>query len=213
MSLSGKFVGLDDFGKKITDMAKKMNTSTLTNKIGKSLKSSTTSKINKGEFNGQKKLSNLTLNNRRGGGTPLKDSGQLMKSFEAVTTPSEVIIGSKLPYARLVTKGGVVKPKKAKALCIPADKEVATLVRQGISVSGVIEQYKASGWSVFRPKGRDVILARRGKGKRDIKIETKVLFILRKSVTLPARNPLFVSGEDEKMIMKLTNEFFKDILK
>jgi len=213
VSQKNDFIGLDTFIKKIEEMSKKMDTSILTGKVSKYLKSSVMKKVRDGNFEkGEVPLSNLTASTRRGGnGKPLQDTGKFLKSIEDVSTPSNVEVGSNLNYSRLITKGGTIKPKKAKALCVPADKDVATKIKQGMKIGQVISEYKSNGWSVFQPKGKNVIMASR-KGKKG-KDDTKTLFILLKSVKIPKRNPFYIDNNDEKVISDLTTQFLQGFFK
>jgi len=220
------FIGLDTFQKAMGIMAKKFDTSVLTSKIAKYLKSSTMRKISDGKFeNGEKPLSSLTSSTRRGGNAkPLQDTNTFLKSIEEVSTSTEVAVGSNLPYSKMITEGGTIKPKKAKALWIPASNDVATKIKQGMTIGQVIEEYKSNGWNVFIPpkyknKGEGVMLAERketkNKGKRNEKDthETKMLFIIRKSVKIPKRNPFYVDKDDEEVINDLAIDFLKGLTK
>lgn len=52
-------------------------------------------------------------------GIVLNASGRLKQSITMIADNSQVMVGSNLVYARIHQFGGVITPKKAKALCIP----------------------------------------------------------------------------------------------
>lgn len=50
------------------------------------------------------------------GGKTLTDTARLRDSIDYAATPTKVMVGSNLPYARIHQLGGTIRPKKAKRL-------------------------------------------------------------------------------------------------
>ena len=95
--------------------------------------------------------------------------------------------------------------KNARSLAIPAGARTRTLMRQyGATPRSCIDGMKAGGYSVWTVKakgGSSVVMAR--KGKRGIPF---ALFILKRSVKIPARPFLFIDELDEKVILATIRE-------
>lgn len=144
----------------------------------------------------------LTKDVKQGSNT-LRDTGRLRASITADHDATTAIVGTNVKYARLQNEGGVIRPKKAKALCIPASPKTRTFQRRyGFSAKAVLDGLRGDGWSVYQPlnkSGRrgNVIMAQKGKNKKPIAV-----FILRKSVTIPARPFMFLP---ESEIKKMQN--------
>ncbi len=60
-----------------------------------------------------------SLFERATGGIVLNDSGRLKQSITMSADNSQVMVGSNLIYARIHQFGGIIKPKRSNALCIP----------------------------------------------------------------------------------------------
>ncbi len=117
------------------------------------------------------------------GTKPLRDYGDLFNSPAYRIEGNKVLIGINRPYAELIHNGGTIRPKTAKSLAIPASAETRKFMRMyGATPRDCIAGMQNAGYTVYRPKGKNVILAQKGK-----KGKTHMLFILRKSVTIPAR--------------------------
>lgn len=86
-----------------------------------------------------------------------------------VVSNTEIRVGVfGVPYARIHEKGGVIVPKTAKSLAIPIHSSVEG--KRAKNVPGL-----------FRPKGSDMLFQKQPNG------DILALFVLRKSVTIPAR--------------------------
>lgn len=121
----------------------------------------------------------------KGSSKPLRDTGGLLASLAKRIEGGAVIVGTNHRAARILHDGGTITPKAARSLAIPAGKQTKAFMRMyGPTPRACIEGMKAAGYSVWIPKGKPVILARQGKGES---ARTHLLFILRKSVTIPAR--------------------------
>lgn len=114
----------------------------------------------------------------RGGDKPLLDTGRLMNSITGRVEATAVVVGTAHPAAPLAQFGGVVRPKKAKALAIPLTKEA---VRAGSP--------------------------RRMRGSQKVPLFAKKVggkwvghFLLVKKVTVPARPFLGVSKEAARVV-------------
>lgn len=136
-------------------------------------------------------------------------------------TRSSVVIGTNTVYARLLQEGGTVTAKKGKYLAIPVSKKArraaATVptIRDipnlvwipgaeggvlGKKIGGDIDKYKGDRKKVTYGEGK-----RAGSGKR-VKGFFEPWFVLRKSVTIPARPYLYIEDDEilsmERVILR-----------
>lgn len=120
----------------------------------------------------------------KGNNIPLRDKGLLLSSFSHRREASSVVIGTSYRPARILHDGGVIRPRSAKYLTIPAGAKTRALMRRyGATPRACIEGMKAAGWRVwpYFGKGNPVICA-------SIRDQTPIcVFILKRSVTVPAR--------------------------
>ncbi len=135
------------------------------------------------------------------GSNTLRDLGDLRKSLTARHSDTSAEVGTACPYARVHNPDDgksetVIKPKRAKYLCLPASPKTHTFFRHyGWSPREVIAGLESSGYSVYRPykKGTsirgDVIMAKK-KGEKP-----EAIFILKKEVKIPARPFMFLSDK------------------
>jgi phage gpG-like protein len=122
-------------------------------------------------------------------GQLMEDSGKLKRSIRVVLHPPYAVeVGTDDPRAALLGEGGVVRPKTAKVLVIPIDRDVAHRVKA------------AGGWRqayddayIINPKGGDTkaLLVSRMDG---------VVGVLRDSVVIPRRRFLGVSMDARRKI-------------
>lgn len=119
-------------------------------------------------------------NTRTGGLSGLhRRSGQLVNSIRYEIEDFEGRVGSNLRYARIHEIGGKILPKNAGALAVPVHPD-ARNVTSPRSIPGLR--------FVARP-GKAPLLVRdvvKGKGKKE-RAFTEIMFVLMKSVTIPAR--------------------------
>ena len=111
------------------------------------------------------------------GTPPGKDTGTLGRSIQvdaSKITSLRVRIGTNLPYGRIQEFGGVIRPKKVQRLPVPLNREAKLLQRRG--------SLRSANLTLIPRRGKDSLLVRKTKGGG-----IKPLFILKKSVTLPAR--------------------------
>lgn len=122
----------------------------------------------------------------RAGGRPLRDKGLLAASTSASVTGDQIALRANAPGARLHQFGGVVVPVNAKSLAIPVSPEAR---RAGSPRNFPRPLFRLGG----KDSGRGGVLAERtGKGKA---AKVVVHYLLRKSVTIPARKYLGISAK------------------
>lgn len=142
MSDSGVSLNWGGFDKAIGNAVKNMaNKKALMASVGEALVSGTIQRFNREEDpsgQGWPKSERAATE----GGQTLSDTGRLRKSIDYAATSSKVMVGSNAAYARIHQMGGVIKPKKGKALKFKGRdgkdifaKQVAIPARQYIGVS------------------------------------------------------------------------------
>jgi len=167
--------------------------SSLTNEVGRYMVSSTQRKIKEGV---PPPNVPLTRAYKKGSKLTLRDTGRLLSSITYKADSEKAVIGADVEYARIQQLGGVIKPKKARELYIPASWKTRQLMRKfGATPARCIEGMKRAGYQVYRPKGKKVIMARTGKRGKPF-----VLFILKRQVEIPARPFLGIDEKDKKVI-------------
>lgn len=105
--------------------------------------------------------SDLTLSLRPGGGGGGKrnfDNGRLARSFMGTTrvTRTGVSIHSNLPYALTQQEGGTIRPRNAKYLAVPLDRQAKR--------AGSARRW----WEKAEAQGREPFVLRRGSGSLTI---------------------------------------------
>lgn len=137
----------------------------------------------------------LTRNVKQGSKT-LRDTGGLISSIAGKSGRTTAEAGTNKVYARILQEGGTITPKRAKSLAIPASARTRTLMRQfGSTPASCIRGMKGGGYTVWT-QGK-AVMARKGKRGRPF-----VLFILRRSVKIPARPFLYIDARDEHFIFE-----------
>ena len=181
---------IPNISKKLSDAARRQMPATM-RKISKHLQSKAQKRINSST---PPQNSPLTVENKRGSET-LKDSGQLMASINAHSGENWASAGTNLKYARPLQRGAMVTPKKTEWLWIPAGFHVRKLMNQynATKAGELIPALRDAGWRMWR-QGRVFM----GKAKRGA--NPVALFILKKSVKIPARPFLYIDKADEKYI-------------
>jgi len=143
----------------------------------------------------------------RGAGRPLQDTGALRDSITFnVINDSTVSVGTNKPYAAIQNNGGVIRPKKAKWLWIPAAGTRQLQRKYGYSATDVLNGLKAAGYTVFFMKDKRVVCYREKRRTRNEKGElvyrSHIIFYLKKSVEIPARRFFYLNERDMQLIMK-----------
>lgn len=135
----------------------------------------------------------------------LRDTGRLFSSIAYKATDHSAIVGTNVIYGRIQQLGGIIKPKKAKKLWVPASAETKKLMRRfGNTPSALVQGLKGAGYRIWKAKSGKAILASKKKGK------PFVLFILKDEVTIPARKYLAVDAIDEKIIANKVERWLKN---
>ena len=129
---------------------------------------------------------------RKNGGTTLIRSGKLMNSINYKIEGDKIIIGTNIPYAKIHHFGGTIVPKKAKFLAVPITKAAKAMSPRDFS-------------DTFVRNG--VIFRKTDKGKAE------ALYVLKKSVTIPARPYLFLNAADKEYIVRRIREYYQNNLK
>lgn len=149
------------------------------------------------------------------GNNTLRDTGKLRSSLTARHSEIEAAVGTNVPYAHIHNPedgrtATVIRPKGAKFLCLPASAYTRTLYRTyGWSAAEVIAGLQRSGCAVYRPykKGTrvraNVIMAKK-KGENAF-----ALFILKKSITVPARPFMFLPNDVMAAIEKRIGAYYE----
>lgn len=124
------------------------------------------------------------------GGQTLRWRGRLQQSITHSADRSGATVGTNVVYARIQQEGGVIKPKNKKALAIPVDK------------SAWGKSPKEFQNLVFIPrKGKNPLLVEM-KTKRGKASSMKIMFVLMKSVRIPARPFLLFQPEDYAYMLR-----------
>lgn len=160
-------------------------------KMSKYLVSSAAGKINK---NIPPANAPLTQEVKQGNKT-LRDSGHLMGSIAPQSGKSWAAAQTNLKYAKINQEGREITGK-GKGLWLPASAKTRTLMRRynAQKPSELINAMKADGYS-FSRTGK-VFCARTRNGK------PFALFVIKRSVKIPARPFLYIDEQDEKYISR-----------
>lgn len=148
------------------------------------------------------------------GNNTLRDTGRLRSSLTARHTATEAAVGTNVPYARIHNPEDgrtktVIRPKKATYLCLPASPTTRTLYRRyGFSARDVITGLQSNGVAVFRPYKRGTteranIILMQKKGKK-----AEVIFILKKSITVPARPFMFLPDNVINTMLSRVEDYY-----
>jgi len=185
---------------KINDLPKQIFSKHFFDELGQYMVSSTQRKIVSGI---PPQNAPLTLSWKKSGLT-LRDTGRLMGSITHKAEETKVTVGTNVIYGRIHQLGGVIKPKRADKLWIPAGWNARKLMRQyGRSISSAIKSMRQAGYRVWKSRsGRAVLYADR-KGK------PQVLFILKDEVSIPARRYLYVDTVDINVIKGKVQKWLK----
>jgi phage gpG-like protein len=145
----------------------------------------------------------LTVLNKKGK-KALQDTGQLIQSIHYQVKGNSVVIGTKRPFADVMQYGVRITPKNAEKLAIPVGWKIRKSAER-LGVKATIEKLKKEGWRIFFTD--KAIVGTKGKGKRKT---TKVFFVRRDAVEIPARPFLYADEQDIKEIKRMIEEFIGD---
>ena len=132
----------------------------------------------------------LSWSRPQGGSKPLLNTGVLRASITAEANDVGVTIRANAPGARLQQEGGTVKPVHAQALTIPISKEAVR--------AGSARNFPRPLFVLKKKDGGEGSLAEKTKDGKIV-----VHYLLRKSVTVPARPYLGISAETANRIGQL----------
>ncbi|HKL57026.1 MAG TPA: phage virion morphogenesis protein [Sphaerochaeta sp.] len=179
-------------------------------RIAEYMVSSTQRKINGGILPANAALTTAVKRNAK----TLRDRGQLLASITSRSNETSAIVGTNHIGAKMHQYGGTIKAKK-KWLFIPASSWTRTQQRRyGFGAGDVIRGLRKDNYNVWYQVNQNsgVVMAEKKlkRYKRDQKGKkihnTIVLFILKKSVKIPARPFLFVDETDHKVIGRMLAE-------
>ncbi|MBR0099428.1 MAG: phage virion morphogenesis protein [Treponema sp.] len=198
--------------KSVGELAKRLRSGSLEptmRRVSKYLVSSAVRKIN---GNIPPENAPLTQEVKQGNKT-LRDNGQLMASIAPQNGKDWAAAQTNKKQAKILQEGGTVTAK-GKSLAIPASYQTRLLLRRynAQKPRELIEAMKADGYSVFRLKkegggSTNILLAKKKRG------EPFALFILKKSVKIPARPFLYLDEADEKFVTNEIRKSVREILK
>ncbi|MDR2049073.1 MAG: phage virion morphogenesis protein [Treponema sp.] len=157
----------------------------------------------------------LTARVKRGNLT-LRDSGALMRSLATHAGDLWADTSTKLKYARIQQEGGTIR-SKGKGLWIPAGPETRRLMkRYGTQKPGaLIAAMKADDYDFFSRK-KVFCAYKKGKtlknGRKGPDGKPFALFVIRSSVTIPARPFLHIDRADELYILNYLGIAIRDAL-
>ena len=198
--------------KSVGELSKRLRSGSLEptmRRVSKYLVSSAVRKIN---GNIPPENAPLTQEVKQGNKT-LRDNGQLMASIAPQNGKDWAAAQTNKKQAKILQEGGTVTAK-GKSLAIPASYQTRLLLRRynAQKPRELIEAMKADGYSVFRLKkegggSTNILLAKKKRG------EPFALFILKKSVKIPARPYLYLDEADEKFVTNEVRKSVREILK
>ncbi|MBQ8707018.1 MAG: phage virion morphogenesis protein [Succinivibrionaceae bacterium] len=198
--------------KSVGELAKRLSSGSLEptmRRVSKYLVSSAVRKIN---GNIPPENAPLTQEVKQGNKT-LRDNGQLMASIAPQSGKDWAAAQTNKKQAKILQEGGTVTAK-GKSLAIPASYQTRLLMRKynAQKPRELIEAMKADGYNVFRLKkegggSTNILLAKKKRG------EPFALFILKKSVKIPARPYLYLDEADEKFVTNEIRKSVREILK
>lgn len=178
------------------------------------LQSSANRKINSGIAPDNKPLTQEI----KGGNRTLRDNSELAKSIAPHSGDTWADASTNLIYARIQQEGRTVRPKRAKALFIPAGAKTRTLMRRygAWTPRSLINAMKADGYGFYKA-GKVFFACKKGRALKNGKEgrqgkENFALFIMSKSVKIPPRPFLYIDDKDEKYLMKLIQEGVRNAL-
>jgi phage gpG-like protein len=168
-------------------------------RVAQYLQSSADRKIKNGV---QPPNSPLTIKIKRGDKTLRDTNGSgLAGSIASHSGATWADASTNKKQARILQEGGTIRPRNARALWIPAGPETRNLMtRYGAQRPGeLIRAMKADDYSFFMEK--KLFMAKKGKRGKPF-----ALFIIRSSVTIPARPFLYIDSKDEAFLENLIRD-------
>lgn len=166
-------------------------------RAGRAMVSSTQRKINSMTTPANAPLT-ATLKGAEKSAKPLRDTGALQASITSRVDGHSVHVGTSRTGARINNFGGVIRPRKGKWLLIPATRQIRKELESfGGSPARLLESRRKSAYIMWR--GHMVWAVEKGRWTR--------LFILRKSVVIPARPFLYIDDTDMAVLRRVFSGF------
>ncbi len=180
----------------LDDLADNLENKETLHKIGTYAVSAIQRQIVKGHY-----PSNAPVTSKvKKGSAPLRDTQGLLSSIAYKTDNGSVLVGTNHPGAVINNYGGEINAKKS-WLFIPASSHTRTLQRRyGAGPAEVCRGLKADGFSIWR-QGRALFYREKGRGSS--KKTAHMLYILKKSVRIPPRQFMKLSGEDVDTLLEM----------
>ena len=144
------------------------------------------------------------------GGRTMLLSNRLRNSIAYEADAQGCIVGTNVAYAKLVGEGGIVKPRRAKALAIPVNKK-ARMAAEQLTESQSIRDIP--GLTYIPRKGKPPLLVKeiqKGRGSARGTVAMEVWFVLMQSVKIPARPFLLVNSRDMQALEKLYDRHVRE---
>jgi phage gpG-like protein len=143
------------------------------------------------------------------GGLTLRDSGDLMRSIAPHSGAFWADASTAKKQARILQEGGVIRAK-GKGLWIPAGAQTRKLMKQyGAKTPGqLISAMEAAGYGFFfTPRTKVYCAYKKGRARKKGGTgpggKPFALFVVRSSVTIPARPFLHIDKQDEAYLVPL----------
>ena len=186
----------------LSERLKKADLSPTMCKVGSYLVSSAVKKIKAGV---PPENAPLTQAVKKGNKT-LRDNGQLMSSIAPQSGRTWAAAQTNLKYARIQQEGGEIRGGP-KGLWIPASAKTRTLMRKynAQKPGELMQALKGAGYSFFRTEKFFCAKSKRGK--------PFALFVIKKSVKIPARPFLHIDEKDENHIQREIRNGVREALK
>lgn len=186
--------GWESASAELERMAKALATPAMAKKAGIMAADAIRSHIDKGT--GFAPLSPATIA-YRGAGKPLLDTGALRDSINSQLVGSDTVsVGTTKEYAPRQNNGETITAKGNGWVFIPAAGTRQLERRYGSKISSVINGLKSDDYSVYKA-GRTMVYK-----KKKSKQPGKVLYYLKKSVTIPARRFFYLTSQELDEIME-----------
>ena len=178
----------------IEELAKELDNIKKADEVGRYAVSRIQKRIADGKFKAHAPLTQQV----RPGGKILRDNGMLINSISYRIAAQSVFVFTPLVYAKIQNDGGTVTAKKG-ALTIPCNPVVRTLQRRyGPSAKEVLGGLKAAGYSVWR-QGRAIFYRKKGGRQK----EGTMIYVLTKSVTIPARPFMYLDKDERRTVLDI----------
>ncbi|NOU49972.1 hypothetical protein HG263_05405 [Pseudoalteromonas sp. JBTF-M23] len=160
----------------------------------------------------------------KGNKGPLKDTGELRASIAYTTRNDSLLVGTNKAHAPLLNNGGVIKPKTAKMLTIPATRQVKlqTNIR---GVRGFLSSLESRGWSIVWRGGSVLGTPPVGQKGIGLKLPAKLdkngkkqrpaylLFYRKKQVVVPARRFMRLTKAQKLELRQFVKSYMSGVTK